>query len=754
MASDDGESVEMREQLQDLLKRRRLLLATLPCRWPCGGGRTTEGAAPLPDDPTTTPNRQSTVRLTPLSPRAIAEQLHQAAAAGSYWTVREILNRERAKNSSSQLLASRCENVSPSRPRPISDGSSGSRGPSRLSSSADASVSHLYQLIHQRDIYGQTVFHHVVRSQSIACFELLRKAASDTGTSLQRLLKQQDKAGTNPLGRCVQYTRETFGRRHATLLEAIAAQLPVFRDSPSQHADYADSGGNTLLHIAMRFDRPSVVRMLLGHGFSPLVTNNVQQTAFHVGYTYRAHASLRLLFRVHCFDDAKPSPLSSSTTAEQTIEQLGNSSGTDAALNAVLTSGTVLSRGSRDSLIAHDFTNGEAPRSIQLFNDCDTQSEPHPTIRYSEKPYDAMVRGTAFTFAADDRFGCACDTCVDGHCPCIQVNGQIPYKPNGSINRFDDTYFLFECGPTCACNARTCPNRVVQNVRHATARLELFKTTKKGWGLRTLQPLRRGQFICFMTGVVLHTDKANEDAMYTLELPSSQPLLDESLLAAARGAEGDGRDSAKPSSAMQRRNASRAKKKRHHKEFVIECLSYGNIGRFLNHACHPLDNAIILPVITGDCVVPSLPRMALFTERAVQPLEELTWNYSENYWKNGDFKMCKCGSATCITLKLRGHMSLDSDAEGDDDEEVRRRRRGRPRKLDDHDAQRLRRATLSDASSGDSDDAKRVEDGGDDSDGYRPEKRRTMAPKLSTKSSTSSGARKKKRKGRRRGKCF
>ena len=64
---------------------------------------------------------------------------------------------------------------------------------------------------------------------------------------------------------------------------------------------------------------------------------------------------------------------------------------------------------------------------------------------------------------------------------------------------------MYECNSKCSCNLNTCYNRVVQH--GLTVRLELFKTELKGWGVRALDYIPGGTFICNYSGELL-TDKS------------------------------------------------------------------------------------------------------------------------------------------------------------------------------------------------------------------------------------------------------
>jgi hypothetical protein len=60
---------------------------------------------------------------------------------------------------------------------------------------------------------------------------------------------------------------------------------------------------------------------------------------------------------------------------------------------------------------------------------------------------------------------------------------------------------IFECGWRCGCNPKKCANRVVQ--KGIRLPLEVFKTDKKGWGLRSPKPIPAGTFVCEYVGELL-----------------------------------------------------------------------------------------------------------------------------------------------------------------------------------------------------------------------------------------------------------
>lgn len=67
---------------------------------------------------------------------------------------------------------------------------------------------------------------------------------------------------------------------------------------------------------------------------------------------------------------------------------------------------------------------------------------------------------------------------------------------------------IVECNSRCKCDKR-CANRVAQH--GLSMRLQVFKTGKKGWGLRCLDDIAKGSFICIYAGQLLTDREANED---------------------------------------------------------------------------------------------------------------------------------------------------------------------------------------------------------------------------------------------------
>lgn len=63
----------------------------------------------------------------------------------------------------------------------------------------------------------------------------------------------------------------------------------------------------------------------------------------------------------------------------------------------------------------------------------------------------------------------------------------------------------------CKCKAN-CLNRVAQ--QNLAMKLQVFKTSNRGWGLRCINDVPRGSFVCIYAGHLLTEAKANEVRIY------------------------------------------------------------------------------------------------------------------------------------------------------------------------------------------------------------------------------------------------
>ena len=146
-----------------------------------------------------------------------------------------------------------------------------------------------------------------------------------------------------------------------------------------------------------------------------------------------------------------------------------------------------------------DISNKKENMPVFLFNDIDNDHDPM-CYQYLERtvfPVFVITNGSNGT-------GCDCVSgCSDG-CFCERKNGgEFAYDDNGFLLRGKPV--VFECGVSCKCPP-TCRNRVTQ--RGLRNRLEVFRSMETGWGVRSLDLIHAGAFICEYAGVVITREQA------------------------------------------------------------------------------------------------------------------------------------------------------------------------------------------------------------------------------------------------------
>ncbi|XP_072536590.1 histone-lysine N-methyltransferase SETDB1-B isoform X2 [Salminus brasiliensis] len=167
-----------------------------------------------------------------------------------------------------------------------------------------------------------------------------------------------------------------------------------------------------------------------------------------------------------------------------------------------------------------DITMGREDIPLSCVNEID--NTPPPSVAYSKEriPADGVFINTS----ADFLVGCDCtDGCQDkSKCSChqltLQATGCTPggqINPNAGYNskRLDECLptGIYECNKRCRCNPQMCTNRLVQH--GLQVRLQLFKTQNKGWGIRCLDDVAKGSFVCIYAGKILTDDFADKEGL-------------------------------------------------------------------------------------------------------------------------------------------------------------------------------------------------------------------------------------------------
>eukprot|EP00897_Mesotaenium_endlicherianum_P008262 jgi/Mesen1/7464/ME000039S06681 len=187
--------------------------------------------------------------------------------------------------------------------------------------------------------------------------------------------------------------------------------------------------------------------------------------------------------------------------------------------------------------------------------------------------------------------------------------GRLPYDTAGRL-LLKKGFSIIECNERCPCYA-SCHNSQVQN--GLRFRLELFKTLNKGWGVRTLERVARGEFVTAYVGEILTADEAGARGetqdRYLFEIDNRD------VEAAAR--------------------------------LTVDGINFSNIARFINHSC--VGN-LRVHMVYVDTLDPRHGRISLFAIRDIEAGEELTYDYEYKLTPEedkGKTIACHCLSQSC-----------------------------------------------------------------------------------------------------------
>ncbi|XP_062315587.1 histone-lysine N-methyltransferase SUV39H1-A [Osmerus eperlanus] len=228
--------------------------------------------------------------------------------------------------------------------------------------------------------------------------------------------------------------------------------------------------------------------------------------------------------------------------------------------------------------------------------------------------------------------GCECKDCfkepVKGCCPGASLH-RLAYNIRGQV-RVRAGEPIYECNSRCCCGP-DCPNRVVQNGIQFD--LCIFKTENgRGWGVRTLQHIKKNTFVMEYVGEIITSDEA-ERRGHLYDRQGSTYLFDLDYVEDV---------------------------------YTVDAASHGNVSHFVNHSCNP--NLQVYNVFV-DNLDERLPRIALFSTRSIRAGEELTFDYkmqidpvdAEGTKMDSNFSVaglpsspkkrirveCRCGSDSC-----------------------------------------------------------------------------------------------------------
>ncbi|XP_033227151.1 uncharacterized protein LOC117179443 isoform X2 [Belonocnema kinseyi] len=186
-------------------------------------------------------------------------------------------------------------------------------------------------------------------------------------------------------------------------------------------------------------------------------------------------------------------------------------------------------------------------------------------------------------------------------CDCFLTEDEIERGELGCGEDCLNRLLLMECGSRCVVGDR-CTNKRFQNCEYA--KCEVFRTEKKGFGLRSTADLEAGEFIMEYVGEVVD-----------------------------------------PKDFRKRTKEYSKDKNRHHyfmalkSDQIIDATMKGNVSRFINHSCDP--NAE-----TQKWTVNGELRIGFFNKKFIAAGEEITFDYHfQRYGKEA--QKCLCEASNC-----------------------------------------------------------------------------------------------------------
>ncbi|KAG4396060.1 hypothetical protein GLYMA_19G103550v4 [Glycine max] len=289
-------------------------------------------------------------------------------------------------------------------------------------------------------------------------------------------------------------------------------------------------------------------------------------------------------------------------------------------------------------LVCEDITGGQEDMPIPATNLVD--DPPVPPTGFTYCKFVKVAKNVKLPMNAT---GCECKgICNDPTtCACALRNGSdFPYVSRDGGRLVEAKDVVFECGPECGCGPG-CVNRTSQ--RGLRYRLEVFRTAKKGWAVRSWDFIPSGAPVCEYTGILARAEDMDSvlENNYIFEIDCLQTIK------GLGGRERRSQDGDIPANLLDKYHDQCSESA---PEFCIDAGSTGNIARFINHCCEP--NLFVQCVLSTHNDL-RLARVMLFAADNIPPLQELTYDYGyvldSVLDSDGKIKQmpCYCGASVC-----------------------------------------------------------------------------------------------------------
>ncbi|XP_054611427.1 uncharacterized protein nsd1b isoform X2 [Dunckerocampus dactyliophorus] len=206
-------------------------------------------------------------------------------------------------------------------------------------------------------------------------------------------------------------------------------------------------------------------------------------------------------------------------------------------------------------------------------------------------------------------------------------------SPCGMDSECINRMLLYECHPQVCPAGERCLNQAFS--RRQYSQVEIFRTLSRGWGLRCVHDIKKGQFVSEYVGEVIDEEECRSRIRHAQE----HDICNFYMLTLD-------------------------------KDRIIDAGPKGNEARFMNHCCQP-NCETQKWTVSGDT------RVGLFALVDVPAGTELTFNYNLECLGNGK-TVCKCGASNCSGfLGVRPKNNPPSDDKG---RKLKRRGHGKRKK--------------------------------------------------------------------------
>lgn len=304
-------------------------------------------------------------------------------------------------------------------------------------------------------------------------------------------------------------------------------------------------------------------------------------------------------------------------------------------------------------IVCEDISNGREHHKIPAFSYKESDTPPsdyHYVTDHVQKKLVAWI-----DTSLNAHYGCKCEgDCSDGRCACSEHGSKSNryYNYEGRLSsqfNIDGPDVIYECNSSCKCNAKSCINTVIQ--RGSKCRLALIRTKSRGWGIRTLEDIKKGSFVGVYSGelIALADSSVRPDDTYLFNLNSSSRRIKKTNKQQQAESMSLSDDKTRDNQGDHDQQQSQTKKNQRQEAdfFLCDAKKYGNFTRFINHSCEP--NVVAIRAFTTH-YDQRFPHIAFFANQFIPANTELSLHYGDNYWLvkcRRDSIYCLCKSSKC-----------------------------------------------------------------------------------------------------------